>query len=79
MSECRPVPVDLRADGVLWMINKSVFHPRGYALAVNTQDGGDFTLMGDGTEPWTYEHSMEDDLFAAFNALLERAKGEPDA
>lgn len=67
------VPVDLRDDGVLWMINKAVFHPRGFALAVDVNSGA-LTLMGDGSEPWTYRHDMEDQLFAAFNALLDRAR-----
>lgn len=74
MSE--PVQVDLRADGVLWMINRTVFHPRGFALAVDIETGA-LTLMGDGTEAWNYEHGMEDPLFTAFNALLARAKFTP--
>jgi hypothetical protein len=69
------VPVDLQADGVLWMINKAVFHPRGFALAIDQH--GLLSLMGDGSEPWTYEHDLEDAKFAAFNALLARAVQEP--
>lgn len=75
MTVPEPTPdpvVDLRADGVLWMVNKTVFHPRGFALAIDTETGV-LTLMGDGTEPWTYEHSIEDECFAAFTALLARA------
>lgn len=65
------IPVDLRADGVLWMINKSVFHPRGFALAIEVESGN-LTLMGDGRQPWTYDHDIEPELFIAFNELLER-------
>lgn len=47
------IEVDLRSDGLLWLINASVFHPRGYALALDTTDGS-FWLYGDGKEPWTF-------------------------
>jgi hypothetical protein len=35
-------PVRLRDDGLLWYINRCVFHPRGYALALDG-DGSDET------------------------------------
>lgn len=55
------------------MVNKTVFHPRGFALAEDTVTGA-LTLMGDGSEPWTYDHAIEDEKFAAFNALLQRSR-----
>jgi hypothetical protein len=67
------VPVDLRADGVLWMVNRAVFHPRGYALAIDVATG-ELSLMGDGSEPWRYELDDEDDIFDAFASLLDRAR-----
>ena len=70
------VPVDLRADGVLWLINRTVFHPRGFALAIDPETR-DLSLLGDGTEPWQYAEAMtdtEDALFAAAEALLQRAR-----
>jgi hypothetical protein len=52
--------VDLREDGLLWLINRVVFHPRGYALAVGTEDdAGKFFLLGDGSEPWSYVDTDE--------------------
>lgn len=45
--------VDLRGDSLLWLINRVVFHPRGYALSYDT-DTGDFHLIGEGTEPWVF-------------------------
>lgn len=55
---------DLRDSGLLWLINRVVFHPRGYALALHFEDtpdrnlaeGGEVTgwsILGDGTEPWS--------------------------
>jgi hypothetical protein len=67
------VPVDLRSDGILWMLNKTIFHPRGYALSINP-DTGDLALVGDGTEPWAFEHSIELEPFRAFEALLNRSR-----
>jgi len=68
-------PVDLQADGVLYMINKTLFHPRGYALAI-TEEGA-FELWYDGSEPMSFDLGpLEDDLFNSFNALLEKTSVE---
>lgn len=85
------IPVDLRDDGLLWLINSAVFHPRGYALAVDIDDDGKiqgFALLGDGTEPWRYAVLTDldveggiveiDDLFARVEACLERARANAD-
>lgn len=46
--------VDLREDSLLWLINRQVFHPRGYALMLDTETG-EFFVQGDGTEPYAFE------------------------
>ncbi len=46
-------PVDLHGSGLLWLINRQVFHPRGYALAVDPDSKACY-LMGDGSKPWEY-------------------------
>lgn len=67
------VPVNLIDDGVLWIINKAVFHPRGYALAYDPATK-ELTLMGDGSESWLFGDSdLEDQKFAALNTLLKKA------
>jgi YD repeat-containing protein len=74
---------DLRASGLLWLINASVFHPRGYALAFRYTDDGRLAgwhLLGDGTEPWVFEDGPDiDERFAAvartFNDQAARALG----
>ena len=48
---------ELRDEGLLWLINATVFHPRGYALAMHHDDKGHATgwsIVGDGAERWTY-------------------------
>lgn len=40
-------------DGLLWLVNRCVFHPRGYALAF-FPESGTWMLLGDGSEPWSY-------------------------
>jgi len=78
------VPVDLRADGLLWLINTVVFHPRGFALAVDSETGA-FSLMGDGSERWGYAEEPTpgavpaDDLWAAAEAAFARARGDESA
>lgn len=65
----------IRSSGLLWAINKTLMHPRGYALGLDDDEG--WTVYGDGTEPWSFGEGVpEDDLFNAFEALLASA-GEP--
>lgn len=63
MSDLLPEPQPWEAFrdlGLLWLVNRVVFHPRGYALGLHYEgkfpDLGACTgwsLLGDGTEPWT--------------------------
>ena len=65
---------DLRPTGLLWLINASVFHPRGYTLAITFDDAGEaigWQLLGDGTERWTFDRSMDADIDALFLAVRE--------
>jgi hypothetical protein len=46
-----------RADGLLFLVNAAVLHPRGYALAMQFNSRGDpegLGLVGDGDEPWAF-------------------------
>ena len=66
-----PTDVDLRDDGLLWMINTTIFHPRGLRLGVNTSTGK-LSLMGDESEATIFSDELADRGFTNFNALLER-------
>lgn len=51
---------ELRDTGLLWLLNRVVFHPRGFALALHYTgkfpDMGEcvgWSLHGDGSEPWS--------------------------
>lgn len=53
---------EFRTSGLLWLVNRSVFHPRGFALAFHYDDDGDFTgwsLLGDGSQPFAFDHDFE--------------------
>lgn len=64
------IQVDLQNDGVLWAINKTVFHPRGFALALDPD--GNLFLHGDGSERWLFEAETERLKSIAFESLLRR-------
>jgi hypothetical protein len=71
---------DLTSSGLLWLINASVFHPRGFALAVNVNGDGEATgwsLLGDGREPWTFG-DQRNEKFAAAEATFRRVKAVGD-
>lgn len=69
---------DLRTSGLLWLINRVVFHPRGFALGIVYVEGeaAGWSLQGDGCDPYRYADDIpEPDLLAAaereFAALRE--------
>ena len=67
-----------REDGILWMLNRTVFHPRGFALGYDP-GSHEMTLYGDGKVPWNYAPSMneiEDELFTNFEKLLETQRNK---
>lgn len=69
----------LREYGVLWLINRVVFHPRGFALALEYEDGEaqpfGWSINGDGTEVWRFgdDTPTEDELFQKVELLLHEA------
>lgn len=78
----RPIG-ELRDAGLLWLINRVVFHPRGFALAFDVADCGDvngWKLLGDGSEVWTFDNESDDEEFAkvraTFHAISQRDSGE---
>lgn len=77
-SDERPAfPINLRASGMLWYINKVAFHPQGFALAVTFGDDGSidgFAILGDGSEPWQFEKADEDRAFIAVKQTLAGAR-----
>lgn len=72
MTEFRPFE-ELASSGLLWLINASTFHPRGFALALRVQNGKvtGWSLQGDGREPWYFEGSR-DDKFNAVEATFRQ-------
>lgn len=66
MSEPRPM-ADLSESGLLWLINKAVFHPRGFALAL---DGDRWILLGHGDEPWSFPETVDREKFLAAETTL---------
>ena len=70
---------DLKDSGLLWLINRVVFHPRGLALALVSDDivGWSWKLLGDGTEVWTMPAEVDDEMFLAAQATLAEALAQP--
>ena len=77
---------ELRRRGVLWAINRYLFHPRGYALALEYSEGSDperdepsgwsIVAASPGhTEPFRYAASVDEDrLFQEFEDLLDEVQ-----
>lgn len=73
-----PRAVNLHEDGLLWLINRCVFHPRGFALA-HIRDTDEWSLLGDGTDVWAFPYDSEDESFAAATACFERIRAFAEA
>lgn len=69
--------VDLRTSGLLWLINRTAFHPRGLALAVHVGDDGEFDgwslLTSDEGEPWQFDLTTDYDGHRRAEATLAAA------
>lgn len=70
---------DFSNDGLLWIINRLVFHPRGYALTFDLEADGtvsSYYLQGDGKEVWQFTEADDDKNFERFNRFLKEATDE---
>lgn len=75
-QEVRPFSA-LRDSGLLWLVNRELFHPRGYALGLHMRDGvaRGWTLSGDGSEAWRFEDGV--DMSGEVAATLGHLPGDP--
>lgn len=68
----------LREYGVLWLINRTVFNPRGFAISLEYEDGNPepfgWSLHGTGEQPWTFDGFDEAGKLAAIEGLLNQAR-----
>ena len=69
---------ELRDTGILWAINRHIFHPRGLALALewpaganpDTDEPNGWVMLGDRSEVWAFESSTDDGGFELFERYL---------
>lgn len=72
---------DFRDKGLLWALNRHVFHPRGYAVAFVFDEEGNvenWILLGNGSEIWTFDEETDDSGFERFTKFLEEYKDNSD-
>lgn len=67
---------DLKATGLLWLINTAVFHPRGYAIGLHFTDRelgevDGWVLFGDGSEPWVMGETPVDERPDGYRTIDE--------
>jgi hypothetical protein len=72
-----------QADGLIFLVNTAVLHPRGLALALHLEDGEPIglSIVGAGDEPWVYDGSadraldeLEDTLYGYFAGEARRER-----
>lgn len=65
---------NLRNTSMLWLINRAVFHPRGYALALTYDSRGNcigWQLMGDGSEVFAFPYEDDEAMFRRAEQFLK--------
>ncbi len=70
---------EMRELGLLYLINKAVFHPRGFALAFSYSDDDTllgWQILGDGTEAWGMANVLDETLFPAVEEFLNSLRPE---
>lgn len=68
--------LELSESGLLWLINRVVFHPRGVALALHEEGGeavGWSLLAAPEGEPFTFPEPVDTDSFRRAEATLRAA------
>lgn len=59
-------------EGLVWLVNTAILHPRGYALAIHYDDDDTLPLglsvLGDGKEPWIFAPGEQEDVLARYEA-----------
>lgn len=73
MHDVRPFS-EMNDSGILWLINRVVFHPRGFALALHTNDEGEvvgWSMIGDGSEPYAFTDKKDEEHFKNAKTTLK--------
>lgn len=65
---------ELVDDGLLWAINRYIFHPRGMALMWGEDHEGDYFGMASFSETVQFDQEMDDDGMERWESFLNRIK-----
>lgn len=68
---------ELIDTGLLWLINRAVFHPRGYALGIDHETNM-WELWGNGDEPWSFDPETDDSKFLQVEEFLAKLRDFPE-
>lgn len=68
---------ELSSTGLLWWINRTAFHPSGFALAIDREEDGrivGWRLLGAGNEVFTFSESDDVECFKRVMATFTAAR-----
>lgn len=69
---------ELEKSGLLWMINRYIFHPRGFTFGLVPNDKGEITgwaILGHGKECYKFTPEMDDMGFLTAETFLAKKRG----
>jgi hypothetical protein len=70
---------ELSDTGILWLINRVVFHPRGFAMSIHIDAEGKYdgwNIEGDGSEIWRFSLDSDDKKFIAVEEFLNSLRDQ---
>jgi len=69
---------ELEKSGLLWLINRIVFHPRGFVLGLIPDENGNiigWTVVGEGKNPLVFNPEMDEMGFLTAETFLAKLRG----
>lgn len=69
---------DLEKSGLLWLINRCVFHPRGFVFGLIPDENGNiagWTVVGDGKKPLQFDFDMDEIGFLTVETFFAKMRG----
>jgi len=71
---------ELMDSGLLWLVNRQVFHPMGFSLSLHLDEHGEpvgWSIIGDGGEICAFPYELEQEYFDKVQATLDAYRRPP--
>lgn len=74
-DEQRELMKRFHEEGLIWLVNTALLHPRGWALTIHLDNNGEpvgLSIQGDGLEPWAFAPGEQADILQRYEEAESR-------